>query len=84
MVVKYLGRDCELSTTGIGADDQAIASWNVVRAILAQIGPAFRAQGAEVWSGDASRKGSCYASSSSMDCLRNWASNGQCYYCDMG
>ncbi len=74
MVINYLARDCELSTTGIGADGQAIASWNVVRPILAQIGPVFRAQGAEVWSGDISRKGSCYNASSSMDCLRNWAS----------
>ncbi|MBN1852628.1 MAG: proteasome accessory factor PafA2 family protein [Pirellulales bacterium] len=84
MVVKYLGRDCELSTTGVDADGQALASWNVASRILEQIGPVFRAHGAEVWSREIASKGGCYPSSSSMDCLRNWTSNGQCYYSDMG
>ena len=84
MVIKYLGRDCELSTTGIGADGQPITSWNVIRAVLEQIDPVFHAYRAKVWSEDISRRGNRYASSFSMDCLRNWASNGQCYYSDMG
>jgi hypothetical protein len=84
MVVKYVGRDCELSTTGLGGTDRAMASWQVVRGVLEQIGPVFRGHGGEVWSRDLSRMGNCYASSASIDCLRNWASNGQCYYSDMG
>jgi pup-ligase protein len=84
MVVKYMGRDCELSTTGLGLDGQAVTNWNVVRDILAQIGPALRARGAVVWCGDVSRGGTGYGSFYSTDCLRNWASNGQCYYSDMG
>lgn len=83
-MTKHIARDCELSTTGIGADDQAIRSWDVVCAVLDQIGPAFEAHGSNVWSGDRAGVNNCYASSFSIDCLRNWVSNGQCYYSDMG
>jgi len=85
--VKYLGRDCELSTTGVDADRRAVSSWEVTRRVLAQIDAAFAPLGTRTWSHrpgparghDRERSGSAY----SADCLRHWAPNGQCYYSDL-
>lgn len=84
MPTKYLGRDCELSTTGTNDAGTPLPSWNVARAILAQIGEVFRARGGEIWPCDGQSTTGGYGSAQSMDCLRHWPSNGQCYYSDMG
>lgn len=74
---RYMGRDCELSSTGVDGDGDSIDPGRVTREVLRQIPAAFAANGAHVWS-ERSR-----FASSSMDCLRNWASNGACHYADM-
>ena len=77
MTPKFLGRDCELSSTGIDGDESSIDPGRVTREVLRQIPEAFTAQGATVWS-ERSR-----FMSASMDCLRNWSSSGMCHYADM-
>lgn len=77
-VKKFLGRDCELSTTGRSSDGRAIDGWKVTRALLAQLPTVLEDAGATVWSFQ-----DRYASAYSMDCLRRWTSAGQCYYADM-
>ncbi len=91
-VVKFVGRDCELSTTGIDGRGQAIPSWTVAQRVLGAIDTAFVRVGGNVWRRRTRRDsswsrgdhwGGSYASASSTDCLRQWPSNGQCYYSDM-
>ena len=77
MIPKYIGRDCELSTTGIDANGDSIEPGRVTREVLRRIPEAFAERGTTVWS----ERGQF--ASYSMDCLRNWASNGQCHYADM-
>jgi hypothetical protein len=77
MIPKFIGRDCELSSTGVDRDGDSIDPGTVTREILRQIPKAFEANGARTWS-ERSR-----FASSSMDCLRNWDSNGACHYADM-
>lgn len=79
MSPKFLGRDCELSTSGSGPQGHSVDSWRVTRAVLDQIPRALAASGATSWK----RNGS-YGSAYSMDCLRHWTSGGQCVYSDMG
>jgi hypothetical protein len=78
MIPKYLGRDCELSTTGIAHDGRSIEPGEVTRCVLQQIGAAQEQHGIRVFT-ERSR-----FSLHSMDCLRNWSANGQCHYADMG
>jgi hypothetical protein len=52
-VEKFVGRDCELSTTGADAAGQALDPWKVTGALLRQLGPALEAGGTQVWSRDA-------------------------------
>jgi len=83
---KYLGRDCELSTTGIDADGGSLNSWTVTSAVLRCIKRAAADAQVTVWSRDARRgdPGSSYKGSASADdCLRHWTSAGQCFYADM-
>jgi hypothetical protein len=77
MLEKFLGRDCELSTTGIDADGNSIEAGEVTRRVLRQIAVVLAAHGIPVF-----KEQSRFAVSS-MDCLRNWGANGQCYYADM-
>lgn len=74
---KFIARDCELSTTGVDEDGDAIDQWKVTSLILAQIPKVFQARDGQVWTHDSR------VSPYSMDCRRNWASSGQCYYSDM-
>jgi proteasome accessory factor A len=77
-LTKFIARDCELSTTGVDEDGDSIDQWKVTSLTLAQIEKVFQARDGQVWSHDNAR-----VSPYSMDCRRNWASNGQCYYSDM-
>ncbi len=90
LVPKYLGRDCELSTTGISADRRAIPPWEVTQRVLRRIDAGFAHLGTKCWtlrarSDDAMAAGyTSYGNSAySSDCLRQWGPNGQCYYSDM-
>ena len=93
---KFLGRDCELSTTGRAVDGSSISNWDVTRAVLSCIDSAFHPQDARTWSrhpmgrggrleseGGHARIGAGHASPHSSDCCRHWAPNGQCYYADL-
>lgn len=77
MIPKYCGRDCELSTTGTDGWGDSIDPGRVTREILRQVPAACAARGISVYS-----EGSRF-SSYSIDCCRNWLSNGQCHYGDM-
>lgn len=77
MLAKLIGRDAELSTTGIDGSGRSISPGNVTAAVLDHIRPVFAERGVNVWS----RRDQFH--STSMDCLRNWVANGQCYYSDM-
>ena len=74
---KYMTRDAELSTTGIDRRGQSIDQYEVARRILHQVPNAIREYGGSFW------KRNTYGAAYSMDCHRNWLSNGQCYYSDM-
>ena len=51
MVTKhFVGRDCELSSTGVDARGEAIHPWDVTRAVLSHIGAAFEESGRKAWS----------------------------------
>lgn len=80
LIRKFLGRDCELSTTGIDADRRSIAPWQVTQRVLAHVDAAFSPFGTRCWSLQADERG---GGAHSSDCLRRWAPNGQCYYSDM-
>ena len=81
MIVKHIGRDDELSTTGVDADGNAVPPCDVTTAILDEIDAAFEPHGLATWS--RGRQSFGYASSASSDCLRHWAPNGACFYADM-
>ncbi|MGE4001602.1 MAG: proteasome accessory factor PafA2 family protein, partial [Planctomycetaceae bacterium] len=77
MIPKYLGRDCELSTTGVDAQGGSIDPGRVTREVLRHIPDTLAAQG----TGVVTERGRF--TTYSMDCCRNWGSNGQCHYADM-
>lgn len=78
-IPKFLGFDCELSTSGLDRDGRPLAPIDATRGILARIDAAFERSGASTWS--RARSGSGYQNST--DCLRHWAPNGQCFYMDL-
>jgi Pup amidohydrolase len=83
---KYIGRDCELSTTGIDAEGRSLDSWDVTRAVLRQIDRAGSEAQTTVWARGESRRttgSTYYESARSEDCLRHWTSAGMCFYADM-
>ena len=83
---KYIGRDCELSTTGIDPEGRSLDSWSVTRAVLPKIESAARSAHATVWSQTNHRSNAgatYYGSAHADDCLRHWTSAGQCVYADM-
>ena len=81
---KFIARDCELSTIGVRADGRPLDSWQATRDILRHIDAAFEASGSRCWTPASTQSGSHSSGSSrSIDCLRHWAPNGQCYYADM-
>ncbi len=79
-VKKYLGGDCELSTTGIDADGGSLDSWTVTHAVLRQIKHAAEGLGVTAWSRDTWHDS---GSARAEDCLRHWTSAGHCIYADM-
>jgi proteasome accessory factor A len=94
----FLARDCELSTSGWSASggaaaaSAAIAPFEAARAVLGGLEAAGSRLGFKVWTRDGPRRsdsgrwrsGFDSGSGSSIDCLRHWTSNGQCFYSDMG
>ena len=48
-IPKLMGRDCELSTTGLTPEGETIDSWRVTRHVLAHIQSAFEPVGGRVW-----------------------------------
>ena len=80
-IPKYLGFDCELSTSGLDREGRTMSPHDATCGILAHIDTAFEPHGAETWS----RRQGWGASGSvySTDCLRHWAPNGQCFYMDL-
>ncbi|MCU0960160.1 MAG: proteasome accessory factor PafA2 family protein [Pirellulaceae bacterium] len=87
-VLKYGGRDFELSTTGVDRRGRPVDSFTVTCEVLARLRPALEQFGAKVWSrstrplgayGYLYRDGSAHTA----DCLRTWSSAGQCFYADM-
>ncbi len=81
-VPKYLGRDCELSTTGIAPGGNGIDSYEVAREILQRVESVFAPR--PVWSERSAWSGwSGGGGAWSTDDLRHWTPNGQCYYCDL-
>ena len=94
---KYLGRDCELSTTGSDERGRAISPWDVTQAVLEHVDAAFEPEGARSWTRptawDSGRGGTGWpyattgggwgGSAYSSDALRRWTPGGQCYYADM-
>ena len=83
-VPKFLGRDIELSTTGLDRNGETVASFDVTRRVLAESDAAFEARDQRCWTSSNSKGWGSWGSSFSTDCLRHWAPNGQCYYSDMG
>ena len=94
LVPKFVGRDCELSTTGIDGAGVRIPNWEVTQRALDHIDAAFAPHGKRTWARparaltgygryDGSGFGSSWVSAASSDCLRHWGPNGQCFYSDM-
>jgi hypothetical protein len=87
-VVKFLGRDCELSTTGLRPSQPhksapvRIPPWETTQRVLEHIDAAFAPLHTRCFTVDAHAPHAS-ASAWSSDCLRHWAPNGQCYYADM-
>jgi len=79
---KYVGRDCELSTTATTADGRPIDPYVVTNHILRELPGALEKLGAVVWTAS-QRNGGAYGSRYSTDCHRNWSSSGMSVYCDM-
>jgi proteasome accessory factor A len=79
-IPKYLGRDCELSTTGIDPDGRRIDPWDVTQAVLARIPEVFAPR--PTWTRRSTWSSSGYGGHST-DELRQWTPNGQCYYSDL-
>lgn len=89
-IPKFMGRDCELSTSGVDARERALQPWDVTRAVLDHIDAAFQPYGTRTWSrprGWSDAHGSAswgaHASAYSSDCLRHWTPAGGCAYSDM-
>ena len=89
-IPKFMGRDCELSTSGVDARGRALQPWDVTRAVLDHIDAAFQPYGTRTWSrprgwGDALGPAAwgAHASAYSSDCLRHWTPAGGCAYSDM-
>jgi hypothetical protein len=93
VVPKHIGRDCELSTTGLDARGETIDPFDVTRAVLDEIDASFTPRGAATWhahsqwssAGQWSGGYGSYGrgSAQSSDCLRHWGPSGACYYADM-
>jgi hypothetical protein len=49
VIPKFMGRDNELSSTGWDGEGEALDSWKVTQAVLAQMEPAFATWGKRVW-----------------------------------
>jgi len=79
-IPKYLGFDCELSTSGLDAAGRPLQPIDATREILARIDATFEPDGTATWSPAGGWGGAAY----STDCLRHWAPNGQCFYMDLG
>jgi proteasome accessory factor A len=95
-MIKSLGRDCELSTTGIDPAGRSIDAFEVTKKVLGKIDAAFAPYGTSTWSQRktaaaplAPTGATSYAYGGnqgywdSTDCLRHWGPSGQCYYSDM-
>ncbi len=82
-VPKFLGRDCELSTTGVDALGRGIDPWVVTQAVLERIGAAFEPRATWTPRSAGSGAGSPASGAGSTDELRHWPPNGQCYYSDL-
>ncbi len=84
---KYIARDAELLTAGCDPEGQPMAPWEAAKRLLARVDAAFEPLGARPWSQHAHEQSAGYyggaGSPVSIDCLRNWMPNGQCFYCDM-
>lgn len=79
MIPKFLGRDCELSTTGINGAGEAIEPGQVTREVLRHIADALQARGIPVFAEQGR------FAEYSIDCLRHWLGGGaQCLYADLG
>ena len=86
-LAKFIGRDSELSTTGVDASGEPLDSSEVTQKVLEQIGPVIEERGGVVWSRGASGNhyggGRYWLSPYSVDSMRQWTSAGQCYYADL-
>jgi hypothetical protein len=85
-IPKRVGRDCELSTTGLTSDGRTIQPWRVTREVLAHIDAALTPIGGRVWRRPVEPvwRGEWSGSEDeSSDTLRHWTSSGQCFYSDM-
>ncbi|MGA2034645.1 MAG: proteasome accessory factor PafA2 family protein [Thermoguttaceae bacterium] len=89
-IPKFVGDDCELSTTGRGPDGQQLGGMEVTYALLDHIGEAFLPYGLQVWTdrphGNQSWQngygGATTTYVNRFDSNRNWLPNGGCSYCD--
>jgi len=78
MVPKYLGRDVELSTTGLCERGDGIAPFDVARAVVRHAEAAFEGEGTPCFlPHDAT------SSALSQDSHRVWTANGGCVYIDL-
>ncbi|MCH7856181.1 MAG: proteasome accessory factor PafA2 family protein [Gemmatimonadetes bacterium] len=71
-IPKLMGRDCELSTTGLTPEGRTLHSWRVTRHVLANIDAAFEPVGGRVWTRrswwqESGPTGSRYSSSYTSD-----------------
>ncbi|MBI4881880.1 MAG: proteasome accessory factor PafA2 family protein [Planctomycetes bacterium] len=91
-VMKYAGRDCELSTSGRTASGEALPAFEAAREIVRRVEAAYEGRAGGVWTQQplastqrwGGRNGGVqYSSAWSNDCLRHWAPDGKCFYVDM-
>lgn len=83
IVLKHIGRDCELSTTGIGPDGRALDSGDVTDAVLRHIAPAGRDLRVAVWSPAMLNKVNGVGVGWSEERSRHWTGSGMCVYQDL-
>jgi hypothetical protein len=83
MIPKHVGRDCELSTSGLDPHGRGIPSWEVTRHVLGHIGAALEPEGGTIWTPGVRSSGHDDDGRWSSDTLRKWTSAGQCFYADM-
>jgi hypothetical protein len=92
-IPKFIGDDCELSTTGRGPDGRQLGGSEVTYALLDYIDEAFLPHGLKVWADrpvgrSGPRRGCAWGKSGSatwinrFDSYRTWLPNGGCGYCD--